>query len=264
MTAVLFDLDDTLLDYSGRVAECWAAACGRAGEVGVDAEALARAVHDTRAWFWADPERHARERVDMRRAWTTIVSMALERLGRPSELVARAVADDFAARRMRTAALFDDALPCLGGLRGAGVRLGLVTNGDAGMQREKLARHDLSRWFDAIVIEGELGVGKPDVAVFRHALGLLGVDAAAATMVGDDLERDVAGAERAGIAGVWLDRAGRGPTSTGSTSHGPTSGAAPARVVRTLAELVPGGRYSGSTGASDVDSSAAAAGRPTR
>ncbi len=36
MTAVLFDLDDTLLDYSGRVAECRAAACAGAVEARLD------------------------------------------------------------------------------------------------------------------------------------------------------------------------------------------------------------------------------------
>jgi putative hydrolase of the HAD superfamily len=225
---VLFDLDDTLLDYSSRVAECWDAACARAAGTGVDPAVLARTVHEVRAWFWADRDRHARERVDMRRAWTTIVSTALERLGRRSELVARAVADDFATRRMMTARLFDDALPCLAALRRAGVVLGLVTNGDAGQQREKLARHELAPFFDAIVIEGELGAGKPDVAVYRHVLGLLGVAPAAATMVGDNLEWDVIGAEQAGVAGVWLDRAGRGLPPD----------APRARVIRTLADLV--------------------------
>ena len=208
--AVLFDLDDTLLDYSGAVADCWAAACAHGAEVGVDPAALACTVPEVRAW-------------------TTIVSLALERLGQPSELVARAVADDFAARRMRSATLFDDALPCLMAFRRAGIALGMVTNGDARMQREKLARYDLARWFDAIVIEGELGVGKPDAAVYRHVLGLLGISPAAATMIGDDLEWDVVGAEQAGLAGVWLDRAGRGLPAD----------APRARVIRTLAELVP-------------------------
>jgi putative hydrolase of the HAD superfamily len=228
--AVLFDLDDTLLDYSGNVAGCWDAACAHAAGAGVDPAVLARTVHDVREWFWADRDRHARERVDMLRAWTTIVSLALERLGRPSELVARAVADDFATRRMLSAALFDDAVPCLTALRRAGVVLGLVTNGDARMQREKLARHALEPFFDAIVIEGELGVGKPDAAVYRHVLGLLGVAPAATTMVGDNLEWDVVGAARAGVTGVWLDRAGRGLPPD----------APRARVIRTLAELVAG------------------------
>jgi putative hydrolase of the HAD superfamily len=230
MRVVLFDLDDTLLDYSGGVERCWDAACAHAAGLGLEPAAVARTVHDVRGWFWSDPGRHARERVDMLGAWTKIAAAALERLGRPSPTLARAIATDFSARRMTSAALFADALPCLETLRAQGAQLGLVTNGDARMQREKLARHALERFFDVVVIEGELGVGKPSPAVYRHALGALGARPEAATMVGDNIEWDVDGACRVGIAGVWIDRAGAGVAS----------GEPPARVIRTLAELTAG------------------------
>jgi putative hydrolase of the HAD superfamily len=226
--AVLFDLDDTLIDYSGNVEACWDAACARVAPAGVDPAAVARAIHGVRAWFWSDPVRHRRERVDMLGAWTKIAAQALERVGHPSELRARAIATDFAVRRMVTTVLFDDALPCLRALAARGIPLGLVTNGDAGMQREKLARFDLASHFAVIVIEGELGAGKPDASVYRHALDALGTRADATMMVGDNFGWDVAGANAAGLTGVWLDRAGRGlPKDT-----------APARVIRSLAELV--------------------------
>ena len=226
--AVLFDLDDTLIDYSGNVEACWDAACARVAAAGLDPAAVARAIHAVREWFWGDPVRHARERVDMIGAWTKIAAQALGRVGHPSELLARAIATDFAARRMATTVLFDDALPCLRMLAARGVPLGLVTNGDAGMQREKLARFDLTPQFAVIVIEGEFGTGKPDAAVYRHALAALGTRADATIMVGDNFGWDVAGANAAGLAGVWLDRAGRGLPKD----------AAPARAIRSLAELV--------------------------
>jgi len=229
MRAVLFDLDDTLIDYTGRVEGCWDAACAQAAPHGVDVVALAQAVHEARRWFWGDPDRHARERVDMLGAWTKIAALALERVGRPSERVAREVAVDFSLRRTAATTIFDDALPCLHGLCARGVPLGLVTNGDARMQREKLERHQLGHFFDVVVIEGELGVGKPDATVYRHALRALGVEASQAMMVGDNFEWDVAGAARAGLTGVWLDRAGRGGAETAHAT----------RTIRTLAELEP-------------------------
>ena len=87
-------------------------------------------------------------------------------------------------------------------------RLGLVTNGAADVQREKLAATSLGSRFSTIVISSDLGVGKPDPAVFQAALEALGVLADEAVMVGDSLERDIAGARAAGIRSVWLDRTG--------------------------------------------------------
>jgi putative hydrolase of the HAD superfamily len=227
--AVLFDLDDTLLDYTGAVEACWTAACAHGTQAGVDPAALADAVHATRRWFWGDPERHARERTNMLRAWTKIAAHALESLDAPSPELAAVIADDFATRRERGAVLFDDARPCLDALRGRGLPLGLVTNGDAGMQRAKLARHALEHDFDVVVIEGEFGTGKPDPRVYRHALAELGVAAAETIMVGDNFEWDVAGALAVGIRGIYIDRAGKG-LPAGTTVR-------PTRVIETLAHL---------------------------
>jgi putative hydrolase of the HAD superfamily len=208
---MLFDLDDTLLDYSSAVEHCWADACRTVGgpeDIALDA--LVVAVEAKRRWFWSDPDRHMRERVRMLDAWTKIAAAALESIRRPSPEIARAIAEDFAARRRAAMSLFPDALPCLASLRASGMRLALLTNGDPIMQQEKIARFALGGLFDAILIEGEFGKGKPDPAVYHHVLGRLDVAASDATMVGDNLEWDVAGAQRVGMRGVWIDRATRG------------------------------------------------------
>jgi putative hydrolase of the HAD superfamily len=79
------------------------------------------------------------------------------------------------------------------------------------------------------VIEGEFGAGKPDEAVYRHALDGLKAQAADAVMIGDHLEFDVGGSQRLGIRGIWLDRAGEGlPAECAVTPH---------RIIRGLGEL---------------------------
>jgi len=85
-------------------------------------------------------------------------------------------------------------------------RLGLVTNGAPDVQREKLAGTALAYRFAAVVISADIGVAKPDARVFDLALKALGVGAADAAMVGDSLQRDVAGARNAGLRAVWIDR----------------------------------------------------------
>ena len=232
--ALLFDLDDTLLDYSGGVDRSWTEACTECGVLaGIDPATLVAAIAETRRWFWDDPARHRRERVNMLGAWQHIVEFALERLGRPAPDLAEAIARDYAARRRAVMRLFPDSLACLTQLRRRGIPLALVTNGDASQQRYKIERHDLARYFDAIVIEGEFGAGKPDEAVYRHALGALRMKPGEALMVGDHLEWDVGAPQRLGLTGVWMDRSGLG------LPHG--SVVQPHRIIRSLDELTASG-----------------------
>jgi putative hydrolase of the HAD superfamily len=229
---LFFDLDDTLLDYSGAQANCWQEACmAAAGSAGLEASALVTAVEEVRRWFWSDPERHRRERTDMLGAWTKIAAGALARCGGAGDGLAARIAADFAERRRAAMVLYPESRATLDRLRGRGVPLALLTNGDARMQREKIERFDLARYFDVVVIEGEFGAGKPDARVFRHALAALAAEPARTWMIGDNLEWDVAGARGVGVGAVWIDRAGQGlPAETP---------ARPDRIIASLAELFP-------------------------
>ena len=176
LRGVLFDLDDTLLDYTGGVSELWAATCrDAAGPAGLDCEALVGAIREARQWFWGDPVRHRTERVQMLAAWGKIAGRALAGIGCSDRELATRIAAEFHARRSAADRLFADARPCLDALRARDHVLGLVTNGDRRMQRDKLARHGLADYFDAVAIEGEVGIGKPEAAIFRRALDELGI-----------------------------------------------------------------------------------------
>jgi putative hydrolase of the HAD superfamily len=85
-------------------------------------------------------------------------------------------------------------------------RLAVVTNGASDVQREKLSRTPFADVFDTVVVSSEVAAGKPDPRIFHAALSALDVAPADAVMIGDSLVRDVAGARRAGIASVWIDR----------------------------------------------------------
>jgi putative hydrolase of the HAD superfamily len=231
VNALLVDLDDTLLDYSGGVDECWLHACeALAGPAGIDPPGLVAAIDETRRWFWSDPARHRTERADMLRAWTRITAHALGRLGRTDEALAAGIAADFAERRWERMTLFPGVTAALETLRARGVPLAMVTNGDATHQRRKIDRHDLERFFDVIVVEGEMGVGKPEEVVYRYALSKLGVKPEDAWMVGDNLEWDVLAPQRLGLRGVWVDAPGQGLPKSCSV--------APHRIIRAFPELL--------------------------
>lgn len=163
-------------------------------------------------------------------AWRKIAAGGLERLGVAANGLAGAIAEDFAARRRAAMRLFPGVVPSLETLRGRGVGLGLVTNGDRRQQRDKIERFDLARFFGVIVIEGEFGAGKPDESVYRHALDGLGATPQAAAMVGDNLEWDVGAPQRLGLRGVWVDGAGRGLP--------PGSAVQPDQIIRAFPTLV--------------------------
>ena len=79
-----------------------------------------------------------------------------------------------------------------------GLRVGLLTNGPATLQRQKIAVTQIKPDLDAIAISEEIGVAKPEPAAFHRAAALIGCPPAEVAMVGDSPHNDIAGALDAG------------------------------------------------------------------
>lgn len=86
--------------------------------------------------------------------------------------------------------------------------LGIITNGTTEHQKMKYDALGLSRWFpvENLLITGDLGVSKPDPAVFTAAQKSLSLDPQTTWYIGDSYEHDVEAAHTAGWRTVWLDR----------------------------------------------------------
>ena len=104
--------------------------------------------------------------------------------------------------------LYEDALPVLAVLREHRVGIGLVSNGSRDLE-EFVLHHGLDA--DCAIGSRAFGRTKPHPEIFRHALGLLGVDPEEAAMVGDSYEDDIEGARALGMRAFLLDRDGRRP-----------------------------------------------------
>ncbi|MGH2601809.1 MAG: HAD family hydrolase, partial [Dehalococcoidia bacterium] len=92
-------------------------------------------------------------------------------------------------------------------LRRDGMRLGLVADTRSGTYQNVLRQHDLYDLFDAFAISDELGAEKPDRRMFRHALNALAIpeaDWGRVAMVGNNLARDVRGANALGLISIWM------------------------------------------------------------
>jgi len=230
--AILFDLDDTILTDAVNGDRCWRTVCDRfAVEVpGLTSARLLAEIDKVRVWYWSDPDRHRRGRLDLERARQELVAMALQALGADAPDLARRIAQAFSALRDEALGPIPGALDTLRRLRERGVRLALVTNGSSAAQRHKIDRFGLAPLFDCIIIEGEFGTGKPDEQVYLHACEQLGAVPAEAWMVGDRLDWDVAAPQRLGILAIWVDKAGQGLP--------PSSPVRPDRIIRSLPELL--------------------------
>jgi putative hydrolase of the HAD superfamily len=179
MRAILFDLDNTLIDRGAAFVE-WITPLAPADQlarlVALDAGGhgpkypLFRAIADVTGWSV----------IESRTAFLAGVPAA----SRPTPGAAALLA------RLR-------ALPNR-------PRLGIVTNGDGPIQRAKVRAAGLEELVDTVAVSGDVGVHKPAPLVFLQALEALDVAPADAGMVGDHPVNDVLGAVRLGLRAAWL------------------------------------------------------------
>jgi putative hydrolase of the HAD superfamily len=232
-SALLFDLDDTLIVEEQAAAAAFAAAAQiTAAQHEIDAATLATGARSRARELWyAAPTHEYCMRVGIssweglwcrfegegaevralrdwspayrREAWR----LALADHGIDDSQLAEELAERFGVERRARHEVFADVTASLSLLSGSH-QLGLITNGAACLQREKLAASGLGDYFEVVVVAAEVGVAKPDASVFEHALAQLGCDHADAVMVGDSIAKDVDGALAAGLRAVWINRNG--------------------------------------------------------
>ena len=252
-TALLVDLDNTLVPELPNYGAAFAAACGDlARDRGLDVTALRHAV------FGAARERWLASPVAdycLRLGIGSPTSLLSDFPGEASELaylrgwapdyredtwrdglgaagvvdvdaLAVPLSEAFRQRFRERCPPYADAAPAVERLASS-YALGVATNGPADVQRIKLTVSGLRRFFSVVVASSDVGSGKPDRRIFDVAVAQLRVAPADVLVVGDSLEKDVAGAHAAGLRCVWVNRAGadRDPAC------------APDAEIRTLADL---------------------------
>jgi len=225
--AIFFDLDDTLLDdteSSGRAAQD--VAHELLGDRGLDPAEVATAYLDAAIDFWEHLEPGARK-PESGAIRPSIWRKALAAQGVDDAWLAQRMAQRYDALRLEHVELFPEALPVLHQLHGR-YKLAIITNGFAETHEQKIARLELSRFFDTIVLAGELELVKPDPSVFHHAMQAAQAAPAESVMVGDRYERDIVGAHAAGMRAIWVNV--RDETL-------PPSGREPDATIRSIAEL---------------------------
>jgi putative hydrolase of the HAD superfamily len=197
--AVLFDLDDTLTDRLASLARY----------APLFLQAFRQRLHpiDTRALV-AALSAVDRQGYNAQRSQEAVQLPIWRSAPSPRELDAHWL-QHFAA----CAAPRSDAQRTLVALRGAGLRLAVVTNGLSISQRTKLQAMGFTDRVDVIVVSEEVGVKKPALRIFAHALdGLSGLTPRQCLFVGDNPYNDIVGASDFGMHAVWLATSVTWPT----------------------------------------------------
>ncbi|GII59498.1 hydrolase [Planotetraspora thailandica] len=204
--AVLWDIDDTLFDYTG---------ADRAGMRNhLAAEGLADLFPSV-----DDALRHWQAQTDLH--WARFAARDTDFLGQRRARVRGFLdtdmddseADSWFGRYMvhfeACWALFPDSLAALDGLA-ADYRQAVLSNSSLSYQDRKLRILGVRDHFEAVLCAAELGVSKPEAAAFHAACDALNLDPGEVLYVGNEPDIDAGGAVAAGLAGVWLDRGGVG------------------------------------------------------
>lgn len=205
---ILFDLDDTLISFEGVAEQAWEKCCIdfiSHHKIHNGIVELLESINTTRIWYWSDPERHKRGRSDMLAARREIVALAMQKLNIHDGILSNELADSYSNYREQLIHLFPHTLRTLDELKSMGIRLGMITNGTRESQRSKLDRFALTKYFEHILVEGEVGFGKPDERIYMMALNLFNISPQDCWMIGDNLVWDIQAPQALRMNAIWYD-----------------------------------------------------------
>ncbi|MCL1598849.1 MAG: YjjG family noncanonical pyrimidine nucleotidase [Actinomycetia bacterium] len=209
-TTLLFDLDHTLFDFDASEIAAFNATLARAGVESPNGHA--EIFTDINLALWADVERGVLTPNEVR---TLRFEQLIDRTGIDAD--PRVMADDYVHGLGANGDLYPGARSVLDELSPQAA-LALISNGIGEVQRARIARLGLERYFEAIVISGEVGTAKPGTGIFDIVFEHLGSPArAAALMIGDSLSSDIAGGINYGIDTCWYAPGATPDTSARAT-----------------------------------------------
>lgn len=198
VSAVLFDLDETLLDRTTSLraflSDQHRRFSDRLGTVEVDAWISRFLALDDRG-----------------RVHKSIVYPALLDVFGGDNSAADGLLADYLERCSSYARALPGMADTLEALRARGISLGIVTNGEMVFQARHIDVLGLRELVDVVLISQAESLRKPEAALFQRAAERLGVPPGRCLFVGDNPEADILGAHAAGMQTAWLRRGANWP-----------------------------------------------------
>lgn len=228
---ILIDLDDTLVVEQASAEAAFLATCEHAAKkYGCDSRALTDAVKTNarKLWYDAPTKKYCLKvgissweglwarflggdpNLNYLRSWTPEYRRqswfnALSEFGIDDLQFAEQLSDTFVSERQDRHLLFPDVEDSLEQLKRQ-YSLVLITNGAPDLQREKIERTGIGKFFSAVFISGDIGIGKPDIRFFKPILERFSINPSSTVLVGDNLDTDIKGAQNIGVRSIWINR----------------------------------------------------------
>jgi 2-haloalkanoic acid dehalogenase type II len=215
LRAVLFDMDDTLIDWSTRKGN-WVDLTQqhltpiheylqKAGHKVPDLTIVAEVYSQQSRYAWESitpPEWNCPRLVEILRATLKTLNLETDKLD--MENIQRL----YAWGPIPGVRPFDGTIEVLRTLREGGLKTGLITNASMPMwmRDTELKAMGLLELLDERLTAGDVGKFKPHARPFQEALKRLHIAADEAVFVGDQMHDDVAGAQAVGMRAVWIRR----------------------------------------------------------
>ncbi len=193
--AIFIDIDDTLLDYIP---------CCR--------EAFELALPEHPEYFDLFFEISGRLFSEAKHGLHTIAEVMelypkefIATIGYPPEAV-DPFKHAFRAAWGKTHTLVPGAKEMLENLQAKGYRLFAASNSFGHLQRSRLEKAGILKYFEDTYISMDIGYDKPDIRFYQEALRRCGLQAKEVLMIGDSMTTDVIGAQKAGMDALFFDR----------------------------------------------------------
>lgn len=206
--AILFDFDDTLINY--QVSERYGLT--RALELcGVEVkEEYLQIYREENQRLWKLVEKGGMSTAELR---VRRFEILLERTGIHIGISTKKLGELYLHHFAEVGELEDGAVQLLQWLgRNPRLKTAILTNGFKDTQRRRIAVTRVEEFFDELFISGEMGVKKPEPEIFHMSLEKLKIDDPQRVLiVGDNLVSDIMGGKKAGLKTCWYNPGGKNP-----------------------------------------------------
>jgi len=195
---VFFDLDHTLWDFE-KNSDLTFQKIFKMNDLSVDLHSFLEVYRPLNFKFW---KLYREEKVTKSELRYGRLKNTFDAIDFPiSDTLIYLIADQYIEHLADFNHLFDGAIEILDYLNQKYI-LHIITNGFEEIQTKKMINSKIYHYFEKVITSESVGVKKPNLKVFKHALEIANANIDQAIMIGDSIEADINGALGVGMKAI--------------------------------------------------------------